>query len=291
MSRRKDKEEQHTINMEMASVSFPSYENAYVRGEIEKRQWFAFNMDDTFYDCHKAHNDCARDLLFKIGNKCGVITADIEEAHKSLKDSNLDPWWDFVLDEATDEERKAKLNMIIRDLKVKPITGILESSYRTHKQAFLRYVNIKPAASSLIRHLKSIGKNILVICEVKGTWQSGVVRDLSILGNVDHLGYSIDCALGVNPISEVDGVFQRVLEKLNLEGTDLAYLGRHVISAEQRGIFAMHYCEGVPSSLNPQCRTISNLSHLERILRCAPDGSGLRQTRKSVKKKRLHAML
>ena len=54
-----------------------------------------------------------------------------------------------------------------------------------------------------------------------------------------------------------------MLEKLQIEARDLAYLGRHVISAEQRGIFAMHYCEGVSSSLDPKCQTISNLSHLE----------------------------
>lgn len=91
MNRRKKKEGQHAINMEMASVNFPSYENEYVRGEIEKRQWFAFNLEDRLYDCHKAHTDCARDLIFKIGNTCGVIKADIEEAHKCLVDSNLDP--------------------------------------------------------------------------------------------------------------------------------------------------------------------------------------------------------
>src|ERR1700722_15180679 len=130
MSRRKEKEEEHVVNMEMASVSFDISQQAYVRKEIEKRQWFAFNMDDTLYDCQKAHTDCARDLLFKIGNTCGIITADIEEAHKNLMDSNLGPWWDFVLDEATDEDRRAKFNIIMRELKVKPTAKILESSYR-----------------------------------------------------------------------------------------------------------------------------------------------------------------
>lgn len=91
------------------------------------------------------------------------------------------------------------------------------------------------------------------------------------LDEIDEAGNTNDFGRG---ISKINGLFQRVLGKLRIGATDLAYLGgsneRDVIPARKCGIFTIQYSEGKPNSLDPNALKIGNLGHLETILGSSP---------------------
>jgi hypothetical protein len=150
-------------------MSFPSEKMKWVREEIEKREWFGFALDDTLYDRRKTDAVCAKEMLFKLGDRHGVTTLDIQIAHKNIMDLNLGPWWEFIFyDDSADQARKAIFEKILRELEIDTDDWTLGNGFHEYRQVCEDNVELKSGALSLIQYLKSIGKKILVIHDIKG---------------------------------------------------------------------------------------------------------------------------
>jgi FMN phosphatase YigB (HAD superfamily) len=72
-------------------------------------------------------------------------------------------------------------------------------------------------------------------------------------------------------VSEVDGLFGRMLEKLRLEAKNLVCVDdceeRDVIPARKAGIFMVHYSEKESVELDVERMEINTIWRLEHILR------------------------
>lgn len=115
-------------------LSFPGDQVKYVREEIKKRKWFGFSLDDTLSDRQKLDSICAKEMLFLLGDRHGVVTMDVQKAHKKVMDLNLGPWWEFVFyDDSADQVRKAIFEKILKEVEIEPDDWLLENAFHEYR--------------------------------------------------------------------------------------------------------------------------------------------------------------
>ncbi|PMD52368.1 uncharacterized protein K444DRAFT_636236 [Hyaloscypha bicolor E] len=108
------------------------------------------------------------------------------------------------------QSRKGRFAAVLDEINFQPPVGFVDELAANYKSALEIVLEAEPGALSLLKYLKPIRKEVSIILEgPQGTQE----------WTIEKLGFEVDFLATTNffGVSEVDGLFGRMLEKLRLE--------------------------------------------------------------------------
>ncbi|KAJ2979930.1 hypothetical protein NUW58_g7078 [Xylaria curta] len=176
-------------------------------------------------------------------------------------------WIGFDLDDTLHEFRRASTAASIKVLEaIREKYGVPFATLKSQYDEILRW------SFKLTQNYKMLGKKAVVITEGPQDAQEWTVENLGISPYVDYLATTNHFK-----ISKTDGLFNRVLERIGIAPSDVAYVGdnehRDVIPAIAEGIFSFHFAETLDCDLEACPPRISSLSQLEDLILCGEENT------------------
>lgn len=114
-------------------VFFQTYGMKYVREEIEKRDWFGFDLDNTLHNLWKASWNATLSILMDFGDKHGIFTDNILGAH--TKSVGPSPWLAVVGSETWKRYCRAELSKMLGEMDINPVDSLVEGSFGKYRPA------------------------------------------------------------------------------------------------------------------------------------------------------------
>jgi FMN phosphatase YigB (HAD superfamily) len=233
-----------------------------IRTILQTKTWFAFDLDDTLHEFRKASGAAVSAVLRIISQKYLIPIDELRTAYsRVLKQATAAAFTDGKM---SHEYRKERFSAVLEGFSIVPSDGLLDELADTYDMVLEDSLELKCGAMSLLTHLKAMGKKIAVITEGPQDAQERTLKALKLDDKIDFLATT-----NFFRVSKVDGFLGKVLEELEIEASDMAYIGdskeRDMIPAAEHDIYAIHYTEMENFSLDlypPQINTLKKLEHI-----------------------------
>lgn len=170
----------------------------------------------------------------------------------------------FTGGKTSDEYRKERFATVLETFHIETTPEYLDELAAEYRSSLEQGLQLKPGASSLLSYLASIDKKILIISEGPQDAQEWTFAELQIQ---HHFLATTDFF----EVSKVDGLFKKVLGRLEIDPSDLVFIGdnreRDVEPALKCGILAIRYSEQENTYRSSEHPRVQSLSELESFLR------------------------
>jgi FMN phosphatase YigB (HAD superfamily) len=235
-----------------------------IQAILRTKTWFAFDLDDTLHEFRKASGAAVSAVLGLIHQRYLIPIDDLREAYSEILKKGTAAA--FTDGKTSHEYRKERFLAVLEQFSTAPHDKLLllEELADTYETVLEGSLELKCGVMSLLTHLRAMGKKIAVITEGPQDAQERTLRALKLDDKIDFLATT-----NFFRVSKVDGLLGKVLEKLNIGASDMAYVGdskeRDIIPAAAHDIYAIHYTEMTSFSLDlnpPQINTLKKLEHI-----------------------------
>ncbi|EUC42581.1 hypothetical protein COCMIDRAFT_39378 [Bipolaris oryzae ATCC 44560] len=217
---------------------------------LKTASWWFFDLDDTLHEFRKASSsavDATLHLIIQqqtqqpIPQKDTITFADLKAAYsKVLKETTSSAFTDG---KTSHEYRADRFKATLKTLGLSPTPNQITEILEVYEKILTQHLTLKPGAIPLLKFLKQQGKNVAIVTEGPQDAQQRTVAALGLEPYFDRL--ITTNAVGV---AKVDGLFERALELLEVEGRDVVMVGdswdRDVVPAGKAGIRCVWYAEG-----------------------------------------------
>jgi putative hydrolase of the HAD superfamily len=127
----------------------------------------------------------------------------------------------FTDGKISDDYRKERFPAVLATFHIKPTPEYLNELAATYISSLQQELQLKPEATNLLSYLISIGKRILIISEGPQDAQEWTIETLEL----EHHFLATTNFFGV---SNVNGLFERVLNHLQIDASDLVFIRDNV---------------------------------------------------------------
>ena len=234
-----------------------------IRSTLGAKVWFGFDLDDTLHEFRKSSGVAVSTILQIIGQRYTIPIDELATSYSSVLSRATAGA--FTDGKKSSEYRKERFVAVLESFSITPDGQFLDHLAQAYETALEASFEPKCGALSLITHIKSLGKKIVVITEGPQDAQELAVEKLGLSQKIDFLATTNSFR-----VSKVDGLFGKVLERLQIQASEMVYVGdsaeRDMIPAAGQGIYAIHYAEHENISLDVYPVKINTLNKLQYLL-------------------------
>ena len=227
------------------------------------KSWIGFDLDDTLHEFRRASAAASTRTLAAISQKYGTPLPALKEQYsKVLQEKTSNALSDG---KSSSEYRRERFSAVLVHFSLPLDASFMEQLLETYETTLKESLELKHGAIKLLSTIRSLDKKIVVITEGPQDAQERTLQDLGIATKIDFLATT-----NFFLVTKTNGLYQKVLEHLNISAADMVYVGdneqRDMKPAIAEGIFCIHFDETKPLSLNSRPPRINNLKILDYIL-------------------------
>ncbi|KAK8131724.1 Glyceraldehyde 3-phosphate phosphatase [Apiospora sp. TS-2023a] len=235
-----------------------------LREALLEKTWIAFDLGDTLHEFRRASSKATDEVLKHISQLSKAPLSDLRSAYSDILRKSVSK---AFTDGRTSAEYREERFRFLADrfsfgLDPRDMTRALE----LYEKAITDSLELKSGALDLFALIRRSGRKIAVITEGPEDAQARTVDQMGLTDSVDLVATS-----NYFGVSKTNGLFQAVLDDLNISTSDIAYIGdseeRDMKPAMELGIFCIHFSERKNCNLESHPPRINTLNKLTHILR------------------------
>ena len=248
----------------------PLYLSAYgssihdLTASLHAHSWYAFDLDDTLHAFRKASSAAASEVFTHISNHSAIPTTSLATSYSAIlaqKTSSA-----FTDGRTSDDYRKERSGALLQKHDLEADENRLVVFAGLYKDTLANALETKAGALSLLSYHRSIGKKIAIVTEGPQDAQQWTIEKLGLAEYVDVL-----VTTNKFGVSKTEGLFEKVLDSLGIEGRDIVYVGdnyaRDIVPAQEQKITTVHFSEDDGVVLSLQGMRVNSLLKIENVLR------------------------
>ncbi|KAI1273457.1 Haloacid dehalogenase-like hydrolase [Xylaria sp. FL0933] len=234
---------------------------------LAEKPWIGFDLDDTLHEFRRASSNASNKVLEAMQERYAVPFAALKSQYSEILRSSTSNA--FSDGKSSSEYRRDRFLAVAKhfDLPLKPDDPFLSQLLGLYETALKDSLELKSGALSLLKAIKRLGKQIVIITEGPQDAQEWTIENLGLTAYVDFLATTNHFK-----VSKTNGLFSKVLETLGITPSEIAYVGdseqRDIVPATAEGMFCFHFAEGKNCNLEACPPRINTLNKLEYILSC-----------------------
>jgi putative hydrolase of the HAD superfamily len=245
-------------------VNLASMSSAAFRTRLLQAKWFAFDLDDTLHSYRSASNAAISSTLALILTQHPNLNSEeLRTSYTRILRSGTKAA--FVDGRTSHEHRVDRFRLLLGEHGIETDEDQVKDLLECYESNFTANLELKPGALSLLQVLKAQGKKIVIITEGPQDAQERTLKALGLVPFVDYLATTNK--LGV---SKVDGMFERVLETLQVKAKEIVIVGdscdRDIAPALSLGIPCIWFNESSNTIKRDGVVQIKTLKELEAML-------------------------
>ncbi|KAI1350278.1 Haloacid dehalogenase-like hydrolase [Xylaria sp. FL0043] len=232
---------------------------------LAKKPWIGFDLDDTLHEFRRASSNASNKVRESMQERYAVPFAALKSQYSEILQSSTS---NAFSDGKSSSEYKRDCFLAVAkhfNLPLKPDDPFLSQLLRLYETALKESLELKSGVLSLLKVIKRLGKQIVVIAEGPQDAQEWTVENLGLTTYVGFLATTNHFK-----VSKTNGLFSKVLETLEITPSEIAYVGdseqRDIVPATAEGMFCFHFAEGKNCNLEASPPRINTLNKLEYIL-------------------------
>lgn len=231
---------------------------------LHSAQYFAFDLDDTLHNFRRASSTATKFVLTILHNKTGLPLGTLEEEYKRILTHGTASA--FTDGKTSHHYRAERFQHLVQQFNIELAECEMHYMVDMYEKALMKSLQLKSGVVELFRVLKASGHKIAVITEGPQDAQERTVEALGIAPYIDFLATTNKLR-----VSKVDGLFERVLEHLDVAAKDVVMVGdsweRDIVPEMRVGIYCFHYDEkGGESGVEDGVGRIGNFGELQVLL-------------------------
>ena len=235
-----------------------------LRAALAKKTWICFDLDDTLHEFRKASAAAIESTMQVLQRAYGVPVQDLKDRYAEVLAQKTASA--FVEGKTSHDYRRERFAAVMAHFSLPTDDDpVLDGLLDTYEAVLTRSLELKPGAVDLLAFIRARGKKVAVITEGPQDAQERTVERLGLAAQVDFLATTSRFE-----VSKTGGLFGRVLRHLDVDATDVAYVGdsqaRDMAPAAATGIFAIHLSERDNVDLDARPPRINSLHKLKFIM-------------------------
>ncbi|UPK97393.1 hypothetical protein LCI18_008328 [Fusarium solani-melongenae] len=229
---------------------------------LQTKTWFGFDLDDTLHEFRRASRAAVAHCLTRISNENPHIKIEkLQEQYQIiLKQGTASAFTDG---KTSHDYRRERFSGTLSHFELNHDS--IEELLQDYERVLVENLTLKPGAFLLLKAIKESGRRITVITEGPQDAQERAVRDLGIASYIDFLATTNRFG-----VAKTSGLFGRVLKHLDIQPSDIVYVGdskeRDVEPATHAGIYTIHLREDLAVSLALNPPSINSLEVLAQLV-------------------------
>lgn len=227
------------------------------------KTWFGFDLDDTLHEFRQASNQAILATLESISSWSDTSVTEMRKTYTEiLKDKTRNAFSDG---KSSFDYRRERFTSLLMAFSIRYDEKYMNQLLDIYENTLKASLKTKPGAVAILQILKQLGKSIVVITEGPQDAQEKTLKALELepyinfLATTNHFG-----------VAKTEGLFGRVLNHLQIEAKDMAFIGdswkRDMEPAIAQGIFSIHLDESGTTALDDSPPRVDSLTRLQHIL-------------------------
>ncbi|KAF2760806.1 hypothetical protein EJ05DRAFT_491736 [Pseudovirgaria hyperparasitica] len=225
-----------------------------LRRALRQSPWFGFDLDDTLHEFRKASGAATTATLTRISNAHQIEISCLKSAYSKILSQGTSGA--FSDGKTSHQYRRERFSALLASFSLTAtanspefLAGLLD----TYEHTLTSILELKPDVLDLFVQLRRMGKKIARTIEALG-----LSDKIDFLATTNRFG-----------VAKVDGLFPRVLAHLDIQATDMVYIGdsqeRDMVPAMECGMRTIHYAENEnfdPTAVPAKFDTLAKIAHL-----------------------------
>ncbi|KAK2779718.1 had-superfamily subfamily variant 1 [Colletotrichum kahawae] len=234
-----------------------------IQAILADKTWFGFDLDDTLHEFRHVSSAATAKTLEAISQQYGQSTDALKEVYSNiLRDKTLNAFSDG---KTSFEYRLDRFTTLLERFSLAHDIEFVDRLLDIYEDTLTRSLQLKDGALGLFATLKEKGKKVAVITEGPQDAQERTVKQLGLAEHINFLATT-----NFFRVSKTEGLFPRVFEHLDIQPSDMVYIGdnavRDTVPAREAGIFAIHYNEQAETFLDGPSPQVKSLAEIEALL-------------------------